>query len=482
MLLLRPRFALALCFSVLTAGWAGADPLVPPAVALNPTTGTPLDDYVQKPDAAYAWKTEKVMEGNPSTTSIIKLTSQSWRTEQEVNRPAWDHWMVVVKPAKLRSNKAFLMISGGSTDSEAPKGPSNIISQIASASGSIVVELKMIPNQSLIFHGDGQPRKEDDLIGYAWDQFLQTGDATWLPRLPMVKSVVRAMDCLQEWSEKDGSKIEKFVVAGASKRGWTTWMTGIADQRVEAILPLVIDVLNTEASMRHHAETYGFWTEAVGDYYQHNILQRPDHPRIHDLYRIEDPYFYRNRLTMPKYIVNGSGDQFFCPTSSQFYYDDLPGEKLLRYIPNADHGLKTPDAVTSLIAYYQMILDNRPRPKLTWTFEADGSIRAKSDLAPQQVLLWQATNPKARDFRLRTIGKAFTSTELKAGPDGSWVGRITQPKEGWTAFFLEPTYDSGGTFPLVATTAVRVLPDVLPHRGIDLKLVPLEDVTVKAAK
>jgi hypothetical protein len=34
----------------------------------------------------------------------------------------------------------------------------------------------------------------------------------------------------------------------------------------------------------------------------------------------------------------------------------------------------------------------------------------------------------------------------------------------------------------VATTAVRVLPDVLPHRGIDLKLVPLEDVTVKAAK
>ncbi|MES2467550.1 MAG: PhoPQ-activated pathogenicity-related family protein [Verrucomicrobiota bacterium] len=482
MLLLRPRFALVMFVSLLTAGWAGADPLVPPALPLNPTIGTPLDDYVQKPDAAYAWKTEKVMEGNPSTTSIIKLTSQSWRTEQEVNRPAWDHWMVVVKPAKLRSKKAFLMISGGSTDSEAPKGPSNIISQIASATGSIVVELKMIPNQSLIFHGDGQPRKEDDLIGYAWDQFLQTGDATWLPRLPMVKSVVRAMDCLQEWSEKEGSKIEKFVVAGASKRGWTTWMTGIADQRVEAILPLVIDVLNTEASMRHHAETYGFWTEAVGEYYQHNILQRPDHPRIHDLYRIEDPYFYRNRLTMPKYIVNGSGDQFFCPTSSQFYYDDLPGEKLLRYIPNADHGLKTPDAVTSLIAYYQMILDHRPRPKLTWTFETDGSIRAKSDLAPQQVLLWQATNPQARDFRLRTIGKAFTSTELKAEPDGSWVGRITQPKEGWTAFFLEPTYDSGGTFPLVATTAVRVLPDVLPHRGIDLKLVPLEDGTVKAAK
>ena len=391
----------------------------------NAATGTPLDEYVQKPDPTYQWKVEKSIAGNPFTTTVIKLKSQTWRTEKDLDRPVWEHWLIVVKPETVKSNTALLMISGGGNDRGAPDGASAAVSQIAAATGSIVAELKLVPFQPLVFHGDGQPRKEDDLIGYCWDQYLQTGDATWLPRLPMTKSVVRAMDCLQEWSERDGSRIEKFVVSGASKRGWTTWMTAAADRRVQAIIPMVIDVLNTEPSMRHHAEAYGFWTEAVGNYYQHKILQRPDHPRMKDLYRIEDPYFYRDRFTMPKYVVNGSGDQFFCPTSSQFYWDDLPGEKLLRYVPNADHGLKTPDAMTSVIAYYQMILNDRPRPRVTWSFADDGVIRAQCDLKPQRALLWQANNPQARDFRLKTIGKAFTSTELKPEPDGSWVGPRT---------------------------------------------------------
>ncbi len=67
---------------------------------------------------------------------------------------------------------------------------------------------------------------------------------------------------------------------------------------------------------------------------------------------------------MPKYIVNGSGDQFFCPDSSQFYFDDLQGEKHLRYVPNTDHGVDSSiDAVTSMVAFYQMIIAGRPRPR-----------------------------------------------------------------------------------------------------------------------
>jgi PhoPQ-activated pathogenicity-related protein len=440
---------------------------------------TPLDDYVQQPDGAYKWTVERTIEGNPSTTTVIKLRSQEWRTAADVDRTVWEHWLVVVKPQKVTTDTAFLMIGGGSNDRPPPEKADAIISQIAAATGSVVAELRMVPNQPLTFHGDGQPRKEDDLIGYAWDQFLETGDATWLPRLPMVKSVVRAMDCLQEWSERDGNKIAHFVVAGASKRGWTTWMTGAVDRRVKAIIPIVIDVVNVEPSIRHHAEAYGFWAEAIGNYYQHRILQRHDHPRLKEIYRVVDPYYYRDRLVMPKYVVNAAGDQFFCPDSSQFYFDELPGEKLLRYVPNADHGLKTLDAVTSLIAYYQMIIGGRARPNPTWTFEQDGSIRVRSNSAPKQVLLWQATNPKARDFRLKTIGKAFTSSPLAPASDGSWVATIKAPAEGWTAAFVELVYDSGGLFPLQVTTAVRVLPDTLPHKGTDLKHVPYEPDAAK---
>jgi PhoPQ-activated pathogenicity-related protein len=434
-----------------------------------------LDAYVKKPDDAYAWSVEKSFPGNPSQTFVIKLTSQSWRSPAEVDRPVWQHWLTVVKPTQLKTDKLFLLVSGGANDRPAPDKPNQVIAQIAQATGSMVAELRMIPNQPLVFHGDGVPRKEDDLIAYCWDQFLDTGDPTWLPRLPMVKSVVKAMDCLQEWSRQEQAPISRFVVAGGSKRGWTTWMAGVADERVEAIVPIVIDVLNVDESIRHHGAAYGFWAKALGNYVQHGIVQRPDHPRMQDLHRVEDPYSYLDRLTLPKYIVNGSGDQFFLPDSSRFYYHDLKGEKHIRYVPNTDHGVDgSLDAVTSIVAFYQMLIAGKPRPDPSWTFEADGSIRVTSAVAPQMVTLWQAHNPTARDFRVDTIGKTWTSTPLGAAADGSWVGRPKRVEKGWTAAFVELAYDSGGLFPFKVSTAVRVTPDTLPFDGLDQKQLPWE--------
>ena len=49
------------------------------------------------------------------------------------------------------------------------------------------------------------------------------------------------------------------------------------------------------------------------------------------------PDWYRERFTMPKFIMNSAGDQYLLPDSSRFYFDDLPGEKYLRYVPNTDH-------------------------------------------------------------------------------------------------------------------------------------------------
>lgn len=432
---------------------------------------TALDDYIEKEDATYSWQVEKTTKSNGLTTAVIKLKTQTWRTEKDVDRPVWEHWLVVTIPAKVTTGHAFLLIGGGSHNSKVPDSSDVISATIARGTGSIVAELKNVPNQPLVFHGDGQARKEDDLIGYAWAQYLETGDATWLPRLPMVKSAVRAMDCITEFaaSEAGGNRVvDKFVVGGGSKRGWTTWMTGAADPRVVAIVPIVIDVLNIDPSLRHHAEAYGFWAEAIGNYYQHNILQRSDHPRLKDLYKIVDPYYYLDRLTEPKYIVNGSGDQFFLPDSSQFYFDELRGEKLIRYVPNADHGLKDSDAVLSIAAFYHLISTGQPRPEYSWKFEEDGSIRATAKTKPSQVMYWQAHNPDARDFRLMTIGPAFKGTELQPTVDGVYVSPVPEGKPGWTASFIEFTYDVGSPFPLKVTTAVRVTPDTLPFAGIDL--------------
>jgi PhoPQ-activated pathogenicity-related protein len=469
-MMLIPRWIGGLiAFSCLISyGWAE-----PPAGVKK----TALDDYVAQKDSSYQWDLKDSYEGDGWTTHVLRLTSQKWLTEKEVDRPLWEHWLTVTVPKEVQTDRVFLFIGGGGHQSEAPKGPDAITLAIAKATLGVVAELKNIPNQPLVFHNDGQARSEDDLIGYAWSQFLETGDPIWLPRLPMVKSVVRAMDCIAEFSASEAGgkrKVAKFVLGGGSKRGWTTWLAGVADQRVEAIVPIVIDVANVYPSLKNHAEAYGFWAEAIGNYYQHRILQRFDHPRLRELYAVVDPFSYVDRLTMPKYVLNASGDQFFTPDSSKFYFGDLKGEKLLRYVPNTDHGLKDSDAVESVAAFFAMIAAGKKSPEYSWSFEENGSIIVDTKTPPVEVRVWRAHNPKARDFRLKTIGATFESTELKQESAGRYIAPATTSQSGWTASFVELSYDVGAKFPLKVTTSVQITPDVLPFAGIDPHTVPFE--------
>jgi PhoPQ-activated pathogenicity-related protein len=440
---------------------AGADP---------PTVNgpkTPLDEYVAKPDPTFEWKVVKTIPGDGVTTFVVDLTSQTWRKVPEVDRTAWKHWLVVVKPTEVKHPTAFLNIGGGRNGSPSPDGANPQSVAMAKATNSVVAELKMVPNQPLVLNGDGKPRSEDDLLAEGWVKYMDTGDPTWVVRFPMVKSAVRAMDAVTALlASEQGWKVDvkTFVVAGGSKRGWTTWLTGAVDRRVVAVVPIVIDVVNVTACSVNHFCAYGFWAPAVGDYTRHKIFERSGTPEHAALMRIEDPYYYRDRLTMPKYVVNAAGDQYFPPDSSKFYFGDLVGPKYLRYVPNADHSLRGSDAQDSILAFYTAILNKAAMPKFTWDMGKDGSIRVKTEDKPRAVTLWQATNPKARDFRLEAIGKAYTSSTLDPVEPGVYVAKVPKPDSGWTAFFVELTFDSGGTVPFKFTSQVGIVPDVLPHK------------------
>ncbi len=432
-----------------------------------PPARTALDDYVDRPDASYRWEVVSERDEDGLKLVTVDMTSQTWRTAEEVNRTEWRHWLTVAIPTTLESDIAFLMIGSGSNRrNRVPDGPSEMIRELARETGTVVAEVAMVPNQPLVFHGDGERRSEDDLIGYTWDQFLKTGDPTWPAQLPMVKSAVRAMDTITALmaSEAGGERpVDRFVLGGASKRGWTTWLAGL-DQRVVAIVPIVIDALNTKASMLHHFAAYGFWSPAVGNYVQHRIMQRMSDPKGDDLFDLVDPYRYRHRITKPKYIVNAAGDQFFLLDSSQFYYGDLEGEKHLRYVPNAGHSLRNTDAIPGILGFYQGVLAGRDRPKMDWSLSPDGTIEVTTDREPSKALLWQATNPDARDFRLDSIGPAFVSTPLRAEEKGRYVARLDPPGKGWTAGFIELTYEEPGAAPLTFTTEVNIVPRTLPFR------------------
>lgn len=429
---------------------------------------TPLDEYVQAPDGTYEFHLARTLPGEGVTGFVLEMTSQSWRQPSEVDRTAWKHWLVIYRPDEVAHDTALLFIGGGRNGGDPPDKANADFSNIAKVTESVVAELRMVPNQPLTFANDGfGPRVEDELIAYNWKLYLDSGDVNWLTRLPMTKSAVRAMDTVTSFLAGDqggGHKVDHFVVAGGSKRGWTTWTTAAVDKRVVGIAPIVIDLLNIKPSFIHHYRAYGFWAPAVNDYFREGIMDRMNDPKFEDLLSIVGPYSYRDRYTMPKFLLNSAGDQFFLPDSSQFYFDNLPGEKHLRYVPNSDHSLRETDAMASLIAFYHGLLTNTARPKFSWQFGGNGSVRVETEARPTAVKLWKATNPRHRDFRLESVGPIYESVSLEPESDGAFVAEVPEPESGWTAFFVELTYPSGlEKFPFKFTTPVKVVPDRYPY-------------------
>ncbi|MGK0188824.1 MAG: PhoPQ-activated pathogenicity-related protein [Verrucomicrobiales bacterium] len=426
---------------------------------------TALDEYIKKADDSYGYKVVLEKKGPGYTYFVLELTSQTWRTKKDVDRPVWKHHMNMIVPDVVKSDASLLAISGGSNGREPRDDVRREYAQFAALTGSVVTELQQVPNQPLVYTGESKGRVEDESVSYTWDKYLRTGDKEWPLQLPMTKSAVRAMDAITDFcaSERGGkNKVERFVVAGASKRGWTTWLTAAVDKRVIAIAPIVIDMLNVIPSFQHHFRVYGFYAPAVQDYVDMGIMDWMETPEYKALTQFVDPYEYRNRLTMPKYIVNGSGDQFFLPDSHQFYFDDLLGEKMIRYVPNADHGLGGSDAWEGLIAWYQTILDDKPRPDFTWKIADDGTIHVDTKVKPLEVKLWQASNANARDFRVETIGKTWQASDLAPASEGKYAAKVSAPGKGFTAYYIELRFPGSPGLPLVFSTGVHVTPDSLP--------------------
>ena len=125
----------------------------------------------------------------------------------------------------------------------------------------------------------------------------------------MVKAAVRAMDTVTAFmKQKRNADVDKFAVAGASKRGWTTWLTAAVDKRVVCFFPIVLSLLNIHDNLHHYYKSYGGWPFAFNDYYEVDITKDLDMPQLEKLQEIVDPYYYRDRLTQPKVIVSSTDD------------------------------------------------------------------------------------------------------------------------------------------------------------------------------
>jgi PhoPQ-activated pathogenicity-related protein len=425
---------------------------------------TALDRYVAQPDSAYRWQLVRTVPSFGATIYQLEVVSQRWLTAEQVDQPEWRHWVTVVRPARVTTSTALLLINGGSNQANPPAPDALLL--LAAQGGSVVVDMAQVPNQPLRFAGEERRRSEDAIIAYSWRKYLDTGDERWPALLPMTKAVVRTMDAVEEFLAKLESnpvRVTNFIVGGGSKRGWTTWLAAAVDPRIVAIAPLVFDALNIEPSFQHHYRCYGFWAPAVKDYEEAGIFGWFGRPELRNSLEILDPYEYRDRFMMPKYLVHATGDEFFAPDSTRFYFDGLVGEKYLRYVPNVAHGLGDgTEAATGVLAWAQAVMQNFPRPRFYWKMiRGEGKLLVRTIDTPLEVTLWQASNPDARDFRYETIGAAWTSTPL-TGEDNIYFVSLPPPARGYRAFFVELRFPGPGALPLVFSTEMVVTPDDYP--------------------
>jgi PhoPQ-activated pathogenicity-related protein len=218
--------------------------------ALTPETA--LDGYINNGDKAYRWELKESYTIGDVKAYNLLLTSQQW------HEYIWTHQLTILVPVENKYDGALLFITGGSNKKGLPnwngKGDDFLkaLSVVASKNSGIVALLRQTPNQPLY-----KDLTEDALISYTLHNFKKDGDYSWPLLFPMVKSAVRAMDAVQEFSKQTlKHDIKRFVVSGASKRGWTTWLTGASDTRVVAIAPMVIDILNMPVNLDYQVKMW----------------------------------------------------------------------------------------------------------------------------------------------------------------------------------------------------------------------------------
>jgi PhoPQ-activated pathogenicity-related protein len=463
--------ALSILLFLLPAAAAAREMVTPPV------RETALDRYVAKADESYNYVHYDTDDEILYTSYFISMTSQQWRKPDEVDRVLWQHDVLISKPRNPLADTghtAILLIDGGNNTGARPDDATlQLMGLIALATNSITAVIKQVPNQPLYFADEtDKPRKEDEILAYSLDKYLVTGDEEWPVHLAMTKAAVRAMDTVQDFIARETSeRVDDFIIIGGSKRGWTTWLTAAVDARVKGIVPVSIDLLNIDRQFIHHKSVYGFYTPSIKDYVAFDLPCRIQTPQGAALIDIIDPFNYRYRYTMPKLIINSTGDQFFATDSSPFYFGNLPGPKTLLYTVNTDHKQgDIENLLLNALLWMDDVLQGKTASEYTWTLEPDGSIRVQTFSQPDKVYLWQATNPNARDFRLETIGEAWTKTKLDDIGGGVYIGWAPEPATGFTAYTVEVVFEEGVVFGLLEadrkfTTDVRVTPNVLPFGG-----------------
>jgi PhoPQ-activated pathogenicity-related protein len=407
-----------------------------PEIEAPITPETALQSYLYNGDDSFQWELKDTYTIGETTAYDILLTSQKWREH------LWTHQLTILVPKEVNYDGALLFITGGSAKGDSPNWTSKddesakSFAAMAQKNKGIAAIVRQTPKQPLY-----EGLTEDQLISFTLHNFKQDGDYSWPLLFPMVKSAVGAMSAIQEFSKETLKKdINRFTVTGASKRGWTTWLTGANDKRVEAIAPMVIDVLNMPVSLDYQMEAWNEYSIQIEDYTKLEIPQTVNSPSGNALTLMIDPYSYRAKLTMPKLILIGTNDEYWPVDAIKNYINDIPGENYIHYVANAGHGLNGGEqALRALSGFWEKTLEKKPYNDLSYQISTNQksatlSVESTSNKL-LNVYLWSAES-KDRDFR----DEEFVSKKISSSNSDEVNYEVAYPKSGFKAFYIDLEY------------------------------------------
>jgi PhoPQ-activated pathogenicity-related protein len=301
-------------------------------------------------------------------------------------------------------------------------------------------------------------------MAWTWKTYIDSApedrDPDMIARMPMTKAGTRALDAINEFvlSMEPDHDIKEFAVGGGSKRGWTAWSVAATDRRVTAVTPMVMSLLNFNDTLQAHYRNLGGWTWVFNDYWELNLTQH-----FHDdiatnwengIWNYEDMFRYKERLELiPKLLVSATGDEFFLPTDSHTWWDQMGGQKWIMMTPNAEHSLiPWHRRIGEGVATWLMLLleTSMPNvPQMNWLRGYQGTaarILLNVDQVPDEVTAWWAEtwrNDTRRDFRLAVGYPPFIHPviwqrkEVNTIGPGNYDVEIENNGPGYTAVFIE---------------------------------------------
>ena len=434
---------------------------------------TSMSDYIESTKNEFSYDIQEVIYEENWTGYHIKMISGEWLDSKKVDQVEWWHYVDIIIPKQTTSSTGIMFIDGGEKSEDYFRLDAQSIRN-AIKTEAVIVNVSNIPFQPLNFLSSEQDSfEEDDLIAFAWNKFLKQGakqkDVEWLPRFPMTRAIVRAMDLAQEIILQNDIVVKDFVVSGASKRGWTAWTTAAVDSRVKAVVPMVIDMLNLVPSFENHYRSYGEFSPAVQEYVNYNIQDWLGTEEFKVLMSYIEPFSFIDKFTMPKYIINAGSDEFFSTDSWRFYYDKLPGEKIIRYVPNKNHSLDGRYLTEDLVSYFYRVINDIEIPSLSWNL-SDNKLIAELDYDGEyDVSVWTAKNDNGRDFRLWEEGELWEETSIGKLANNKYELNVSSNLKGYKATMIEFTIDPESEFPLIISTGPFVFPEKYPFDKYESK-------------